>query len=99
MSNPFSPSPLTLREVQNTFHDCILGQARRQDSVTGGELILGGHEKFIYMNLRGHGAREVYSSMDQTKKVKTKKKGLQCKNFHKFWLSSQNSCDFPRIPK
>ena len=48
----------------------------------------------------GMGAREVYSSVDQTKKVKTKKrKGLQYKNFHKFWLLSQNSCDFPRILK
>ena len=32
--------------------------------------------------------------------MKTKeKKGLQYKNFHKFRLSSQNSCDFPRILK
>ena len=49
---------------------------------------------------RGTGAREIYSSVDQTNKVKTKrKKGLQFKNFHKFWLSSQNSCDFSRILK
>ena len=51
-------------------------QARRQDSVTGG-----GRNKFW-------GAREVYlcefESVDQTKKVKTKKKGLQFKNVHKF---------------
>ena len=39
------------------------------------------------------------SSVDQTNKVKTKKKGLQFKNFHKFWSSSQNSCDFSRILK
>ena len=37
--------------------------------------------------------------VDQTNKVKTKKKGLQFKNFHKFWSSSQNSCDFSRILK
>ena len=35
--------------------------------------------------------------MYQTKKVKTKKKGLQFKNFHKFWFLSQKSFDFPRI--
>ena len=45
------------------------------------------------------GGHEVYSSVDQTKKMKTKKKGLQYKCFHKFWLSSQNSFDFPRILK
>ena len=41
--------------------------------VTGGvaEINFGGHEKFIYVNSTG--AREVYSSVDQTKKVKTKK--------------------------
>ena len=38
-------------------------------------------------------------SVDQTNKVKTKKKGLQFKNFLKFWSSSQNSCDFSRILK
>ena len=66
-------------------------QARRQDSVTGGAEINFG------------GAREVYlcefESVDQTKKVKTKKQGLRFKNFHKLWFSSQNSCDFPRILK
>ena len=55
-------------------------QARRQDSVTrGAEINFGG-------------AREVYlrefKSVEQTKKVK--KKGLQFKNFHKLWFSSQN---------
>ena len=49
------------------------------------------------------GAREVYlcefESVDQTKKVKTEKKSLQFKNFHKLWFSSQNSCYFPRILK
>ena len=45
----------------------------------------------------GTGAQEIFSSVDQTKKVKTKKKGLQYKSFHKFWFSSQNSCNFPRI--
>ena len=58
--------------------------ARRQDSVTRGtEINLGG-------------AREVYlrefKSVEQTKKVK--KKGLQFKNFHKLWFSSQNFANF-----
>ena len=66
----------------------------------GGRNKFGGHEKFIHVNSRGpRGAREMYSSVYQPKKVKTKKKGLQFKNFHKFWLSSQNSCDFLRILK
>ena len=75
-------------------------QDRRQDSVTGGAEInfLGGHEKFIYVNSRrGTRAREIYSSVDQTNKVKTKKKGFHFKNFLKFWLSSENPCDFSRI--
>ena len=39
---------------------------------------------------RGTGAREIYSIVDQTNKVKTKKKkDLQFKNSHKFWLSCQ----------
>ena len=62
-------------------------QARRQDSVTGG----GGAE------INFGGARESYSRVDQTNKVKTKIKVLQFKNFHKFWLSFQNSCDFKRF--
>ena len=33
------------------------------------------------------------------KRWRPKKKGLHYKCFHKFWLSSQNSCDFPRILK
>ena len=54
-------------------------QARRQDSVTGGG---GGTERNF------GGAREVYSSMDQTKKVKTKKrkKGLRPK------ISTNSGC-------
>ena len=34
--------------------------------------------------------------MAQTIKVKTKKKGLQCKNVHKFWFSSQKSSNCAR---
>ena len=43
------------------------------------------------------GALEVYSSVDQTKKVKTNKKGLHYLKFHSFWLSSQNSCDLDEL--
>ena len=43
-----------------------------------------GHEKFIYVNLRG--AREVYSSVEQTKKVNTKKKVFSTK------ISTNSSC-------
>ena len=57
----------------------------------------GAREVYLCEFERGTLAREIYSSVDQTNKVKTKKKGLQFKNFHKFWLSSQNSCDFSRI--
>ena len=78
-------------------------QAWRQDSMTGGG---GGRNKFggareVYLRKfeRGTRAWEIYSSVDQTNKVKTKKKSLQFKNFHKFWSSSKNSCDFSRILK
>ena len=69
---------------KNIFRIYCSKQARRQDSVTGGRgdrKKFWGHEKFNYVNSRG--AREVYSSMDQTKKVKTKKikKGLRPKIF------------------
>ena len=46
----------------------------------------------------GHGGT-VYSRVDQTNKIKTKKKRLQFKNFPKFWFSSQNSCNFSWILK
>ena len=60
-------------------------QARRQDSVTGwAEINFGGaREVYLCEFERGTGAREVYTSVDQTKNVKTKKKGLQYKNLHK----------------
>ena len=76
-------------------------QARRQDSVTGGSRnkFWGAREVYLCEFERGTGAREIYFRVNQTNKVKTKKKGLQFKNFHKFWLSSQNSCDFSRILK
>ena len=53
-----------------------LRQAQRQDSVTGGaEINFGGaREVYLFEFERGTGAREIYSSMDQTNKVKTKKK-------------------------
>ena len=58
-------------------------QARRQDSVTGGaEINFGGHEQFIYVNSRE--ARELCWSVDETKMVKTNKKGLQYNYFCKF---------------
>ena len=75
-------------------------QARRQNSVTGGaEINFGGHEKFIYVNSRGHGGTRGLLECGSNEKGKDKKKGLQYKIFHKFWLLSQNSCDFPRILK
>ena len=51
-------------------------QAWRQDNVTGGtEINFGGaREVYLCEFERGTGAREIYSSVDQTKKVKTKKK-------------------------
>ena len=53
-------------------------QARRQDSVTGGggaEINFGGaREVYLCEFERGTGAREIYSSVDQTNKVKTIKK-------------------------
>ena len=88
---------------ENIFRIYCSKQARRQDSVTGegGTENFGGHEKFNYVNSRG--AQEVYSSMDQTKKVKTKKrkKGLRPKIstnsgclkilaiFHEIWSEDQ----------
>ena len=62
-------------EFKPTKHLQLTGmQARRQHSVTGGAGInFGGHEKFIYVNSRGaRGAREIYPSLDQMNKVKTK---------------------------
>ena len=65
---------------ENIFRMYCSKQARRQDSVTGG----GGGETERNFG----GAREVYSSMDQTKKVKTKKrkKGLRPK------ISTNSGC-------
>ena len=49
-------------------------QARRQDSVTGGAAINIGGAREIYVGEfeRGTGAREIYPSLDQMNKVKTK---------------------------
>ena len=71
-------------------------QARHQDSVTGGaEINFGGHEKFIYVNSRGRGGtRSLFECGSNEKGEDQKKEGLQYKNFHKFWLPSQNSCKF-----
>ena len=58
-------------------------QARRQDSVTGGaEINFGGHEKFILCEFeRGTGAREIYPSLDQINKVRSKtSKGFSGRN-------------------
>ena len=52
-------------------------QARRQDNVTGGggrNKFWGAREVYLCEFERGTGARDIYSSVDQTKKVKTKKK-------------------------
>ena len=53
----------------------------------GAEINFGGHEEFIFVNSRG--AQEVYSSVDQTKKVKTKKKVLRFISFMKSSVSPQ----------
>ena len=49
-------------------------QAQRQDRVTGGvEINFGGHEKFILCEFeRGTEAREIYPSLDQINKVRSK---------------------------
>ena len=64
-------------------------QARRQDSVIGGAEINFGEAQEVYLCEfeRNTGAREIYSSVDQTKKVKTKKKGLRPK-FYEIWCES-----------
>ena len=59
----------------------------------------GAREVYLCEFKRGTGAREIYSSLDQTNKKKTPKKRSSVQNFHKFWLSSQNSCDVSRILK
>ena len=58
-------------------------QARRQDSVTGGaEINFEGHMKFILCEFeRGTGAREIYPSLDQMNKMRSKdSKGFSCRN-------------------
>ena len=53
-------------------------QARRQDSITGGggaEInFRGAREVYLCEFERGTGARGIYPSLDQTNKMKTKKK-------------------------
>ena len=59
-------------------------QARRQDSMTGGgaEINFGGaREVYLCEFKRGTGAQEIYSSVDHTNKVKTKKKRSSVQNF------------------
>ena len=59
--------------TRSVAHLSLIMHARRQNSVTGGgeaEINFGGHQKFFYVNLRG--AREIYPSLDQMNKVKTK---------------------------
>ena len=63
-------------------------RARRQDSETGGgaEINFGGaREVYLCEFERGTWAREIYSSVDQTNKVKTKKKGSSAQ-FHNYRL-------------
>ena len=57
-------------------------QVQRQDSVTGGtEINFGGAQKVYLCEFkRDTGARKIYSSVDQTNKVKTKKK-VFCSKF------------------
>ena len=52
----------------------ICYQARHQDSVTGGAEITFGGAREVYLSEfeRGTGAREIYPSLDQMNKVKTK---------------------------
>ena len=75
-----APQKLWAPLVYSSFIDVlILQQARRQDSVTGGgrgaEINFGGVREVYSCEFdRGTGAREIYSSVDQTNKVKTKKK-------------------------
>ena len=89
-----NPLKARLIDLQHSYgdnqiekHDFLIQsecyQARRQDSVTG-----------VGAEINCGGAQEIYSSVDQTNKVKTKQKDLQFKIFHKFGLSSQNFCDF-----
>ena len=61
-------------------------QARGRDSVTGGAEINFGETRKVYLL--------EFISVEQTKKVKTQKKGLQLKNFHKLLFSSQNFATF-----
>ena len=50
----------------------------------GAEINFGGpREVYLCEFEKSTGAREIYSGVDQTNKVKTKKKGLLFKNFHK----------------
>ena len=71
--------PQTLSVCCTALHP---NQARRQNSVTGGgdrNKFWGGHEKFTYVNSRG--PREIYPSLDQMNKVKTKdSKGFSGRN-------------------
>ena len=70
----------------------------------------GGRNKFwggmrsLFMRIReGHGGTRNLFQSGSNKQGEDQKnnnnKGLQFINFHKFWLTSQNSCDFLRILK
>ena len=78
-----------------------LEQARRQDSVTGGgrNKFWGGTRSLFVWIQEGHGSTRNLFQCGSNEQRENHKKGLQFKNFHKFWLSSQNSCDFSRILK
>ena len=66
-------------------------QARRQDSMTGGA-------REVYLCEFERGTRNLFQC-GSNEQGEDQKKGIQFKNFHKFWSSSQNSCDFSRILK
>ena len=61
---------------------------QKRDWGGGAEINFGGaREVYLCEFERGTGARKVYSSVDQTNKVKTKKKGLRPKSFMKSGVS------------
>ena len=60
----------------------------------GAEINFGGHGKLLLCEFK-RGTRSLFEC-GSNEKAEGPKKGLQPKYFHKFWLSFQNSCDFPR---
>ena len=61
---------------------------------------MGGGTGSLFMLIReGHGCTRNLFQCGSNEQGEDQKKGLQFKNFHKFWSSSQNSCDFSQILK